>query len=65
MRSLPLLSICFLTIILTAGCGSQGSPPPPPPPPTITSVTVSPASMNLLVKATQQFTPNVQGTGSD
>ena len=47
------------------GCGSQGSPPPPPPPPpTITSVTVSPSSASLLVKATQQFTASLQGTGN-
>jgi hypothetical protein len=63
MRSLPLLFVCLLVILLTAGCGSQGSPPPPPPP-AVTSVTVSPSTANLLVKAAQQFNANVQGTGS-
>jgi Bacterial Ig-like domain (group 2) len=50
-----------------SSCGGGGSStvtPAPPLSPTITSVTVSPASANLLVKATQQFTANVQGTGS-
>src|SRR6266568_2270813 len=65
MRSLRLLSICFFMITLTAGCSSQGSPPPPPPPPpTVTSVTISPTSASILVKATQQFTAAVQGSGN-
>jgi len=50
--------------IALSGCGGGSSAPPPPPPPTITSVTVSPGSTTLFAKATQQFTANVQGTGS-
>lgn len=65
MRSLPLLAICLIMVALTAGCGSQGTtPPPPPPPPTVTSVTISPMSANPLVKATQQFTATVKGSGN-
>jgi hypothetical protein len=66
MRRSSFSSIYLLSAALIAGCGNQGSssPPPPPPSPTITSVTVSPASASLLVKGNQQFTANVQGTGS-
>jgi hypothetical protein len=35
-----------------------------PPPPTITTVTVAPGSVNILLGQTQQFTARVQGTGS-
>lgn len=64
------LFLLGLTALATAfsGCGGGGTstppPPPPPPPPTVTSVTVSLSSANLFVKATQQFTANVQGTGN-
>src|SRR5215472_10595405 len=61
----------FLTVGLAllggwgvSSCGGGGGTPPPPPPPTITSVAVSPGSVSLLVKATQQFNANVQGTGN-
>jgi hypothetical protein len=57
--------ISLLPVTFLVGCGSQGSPPPPPPPPpTITSVAVSPPAVSLLVKAPQQFTAAVQGTGA-
>jgi hypothetical protein len=62
-----LLKITVLGFAALCGCGggSSGSDAPPPPPAsTITSVTVSPGGANLFVKATQQFTANVQGTGS-
>lgn len=62
MRPRPSCIFLF-PIALIAGCGSQGTPPPPPPP-TITSVAVSPTTASLLVKAPQQFTANVQGSGA-
>ncbi len=46
------------------GCGGGGTQPPPPPPPMVSSVTVTPASASILVKATQQFAANVQGSGN-
>jgi Bacterial Ig-like domain (group 2) len=56
----------MLSVIALSSCGGggSGSPPPPPPTSTITSVTVSPSGTDLFIKATQQFTANVQGTGS-
>jgi len=63
-------TLMFAGVLLwnLSGCGGGSSAPPPPPPPppasTITSVTVSPGSTTLFVKATQQFTANVEGTGS-
>jgi hypothetical protein len=60
-RTAPLL--LFLTIVGALGqssCnGGNGAPPP-----TIASVMVSPPTASLLVKAPQQFTANVQGTGA-
>jgi hypothetical protein len=66
MRSLPLLSICSLMMGLTAGCGSGGGGTLTisPPPSTISSVNVSSPNANILVKATQQFTAAVQGSGN-
>lgn len=66
MRGVFLSFTLPFAVAFVVGCASQGSsaPPPPPPSPTITSVVVSPPSASLLVKATQQFTANVQGTGS-
>src|SRR5437667_5821801 len=59
------LVLVTLAALASSSCGGGGSSAAPPPPSsTITSVTVSPASASLLVKATQQFTANVQGTGS-
>lgn len=57
---------CALVVAWLCGCGGSGTqtPPPPPPPPTVTSVTISPMSANPLVKATQQFTATVQGSGN-
>jgi hypothetical protein len=65
-RSKSWLIISTLSGASLCGCGGgSGSPPPPPPPvSTITSVTVSPGSASLVVKATQQFTATVQGTGN-
>jgi hypothetical protein len=66
-RALYLLIVfCTLLAVGLCGCGGGGtqSPPPPPPPPVISSVTVSPTSASILIKATQQFTASVQGTGS-
>ena len=63
-------TLMFAGVLLwnLSGCGGGSSAPPPPPPPppasTITSVTVSPGSTTLFVKATQQFMANVEGTGS-
>jgi len=58
-------TLMFAGVLLwnLSGCGG-GSSAPPPPASTITSVTVSPGSTTLFVKATQQFTANVEGTGS-
>ena len=65
MRSLPLLSICSLMIGLTAGCGGGGTQTIPPPPPSlVSSVTVSSSNASILVKATQQFTATIQGSGN-
>ena len=61
-RSLLFFILPF-SLTFAVGCGSQGSPPPPPPP-TITSVSVLPNNASLLVKSTQQFAANVQGTGN-
>jgi hypothetical protein len=53
---------CFLTL---AGCGGGGSGSQPPPPPAqVTSVTVSPATVQVQSGTTQQFTAQVSGTGS-
>ena len=59
-------TLMFAGVLLwnLSGCGGGSSAPPPPPASTITSVTVSPGSTTLFVKATQQFTANVEGTGS-
>jgi hypothetical protein len=60
-----LLGLIGLGIAMISACGGGSSTlPSPPPAPAITSVVVSPGSANLFVKATQQFTANVQGTGS-
>ena len=58
-------TLMFAGVLLwnLSGCGG-GSSAPPPPASTITSVTVSPGSTTLFVKATQQFMANVEGTGS-
>ena len=60
-----LLGLAALGVAALSSCGGGGSAPPSAPPPTsaITSVTVSPGTANLFVKANQQFTVNVQGTG--
>ena len=61
-----LLGLAALGVAALSSCGGGSSAPPSaPPPPTsaITSVTVSPGTANLFVKANQQFTVNVQGTG--
>src|SRR5262249_14905478 len=60
---IKLLPLAVLSVTALSSCGG-GSSVPPPPPSTVTSVSVSPVSQSLLVKATQQFTANVQGTGS-
>jgi hypothetical protein len=57
------LVVLFAVVPMTS-CGGSATPPPPLPVSTITSVTVSPASANLFVKATQQFAASIQGTGS-
>lgn len=62
--ALPVFSLVILSAFLLLSCNGGSSGPPPPPPPTITSVAVSPTSASLLVKAPQQFTANVQGTGA-
>src|SRR6266478_1256268 len=60
-----LLAFCTLLVLGLCGCGGGGTqPPPPPPPPVVSSVTVTPASASILVKATQQFAANVQGSGN-
>jgi hypothetical protein len=59
-----LLVVATMAVLMLYGCGGGGTTPPAPPTPTITSVSVTPASGSLLIKATQQFAASVQGTGS-
>jgi hypothetical protein len=58
-----LLVASFLTL---AGCGGggSGSQAPPPPPPEITSITVSPVTIEIKTGASQLFTAVVKGTGA-
>jgi hypothetical protein len=59
------LIICLLGNLVLTGCGGgSGSGSPPPPPSTITSVTVSPAAIQLATGSSQLFTAQVSGTGS-
>jgi hypothetical protein len=61
------LVVATLTVLMLSGCGGGGTTAPPPPTTTkttITSVSVTPVSGNLLIKSTEQFGANVQGTGS-
>jgi hypothetical protein len=57
---LGMLACCFVLADCGGGSGSQ----PPPPPSQVTSVSVSPATANLQVGATQLLTATVQGTGA-
>jgi hypothetical protein len=59
MKWLTLVAVLFL-----AGCGGGSTVAPPPPPSTVTSVTVSPATANVIVGNTQQFSVTVTGTGN-
>jgi hypothetical protein len=66
-----LLAVATIALLMLSGCVGGGTTAPPqpilppaPPSSTITSVTVTPASVSILTKATQQFAANVQGTGS-
>jgi hypothetical protein len=65
-----LLAVATIALLMLSGCGGGGATAPsqplplPPPPSTITSVSVTPSSASILIKATQQFTANVQGSGS-
>jgi hypothetical protein len=62
-----LAGFCTILVLGICGCGGSGSQPPPPPPPPqpmISSVSVAPANAIILVKATQQFAANVQGSGN-
>jgi hypothetical protein len=62
MRFNGLSVVLFFCCILTGcGGGNSGSQPSGP---SITSVSVSPSSANVLVGATQQFSVSVNGTGS-
>lgn len=69
-RRKPAYLSLALICIWTTACGGGGSgptlppPPPAPPPASITSVVVSPASVNVLPGQTQQFSVTVQGTGT-
>jgi len=57
--------LAFALMSTSCGGGSTpGTPPPTPPPGSITSVTVTPTNVNVLLGQTQQFTASVQGTGS-
>jgi hypothetical protein len=63
-RPANLPRLCIVASFLAlAGCGGGGSGSPPPPP-TITSVTVSPAAVQILTGASQLFTVKVTGTGA-
>jgi hypothetical protein len=64
---LPFATVLFVAGFLVAACsgGSSGSNANPPgAAPTITSVTVSPQSVQMVTGGTQQFTATVQGTGN-
>jgi hypothetical protein len=61
------MRFCTLIVVGLCGCGGGGTQPPPPPPPpapVVSSVSVTPANASILVKATQQFAANVQGSGN-
>lgn len=62
---LPKISyLCVVASFLAlAGCGGSGSQAPPPPG-QVTSVTVSPATVQVQSGTIQQFTAQVSGTGS-
>lgn len=62
-RATSTFGIALCSLIFTS-CGGGGTATPPPIPSTITSVTVSPASTNVLPGATQTFQVAVQGTGA-
>ncbi len=60
-----LTGLCVVASFLAlVGCGGGGSQSPPPPPPAITSVTVSPTSVQLFTAKSQLFTAQVKGTGA-
>jgi len=62
-RYLPLCSVVtFSALTCLSGCGSSGSPTSSGP--FISSVSISPSTINLQVQQQQQFTDNVSGTGS-
>ena len=59
-------SLCAVAAFLAlTGCGGGGSgSQPPPPPPEVTSVTVSPSTIQIQTGASQLFTAQVNGTGA-
>jgi hypothetical protein len=60
-----LTGLCVVASFLAlVGCGGGGSQSPPPPPPQITSVSVSPPSVQLFTAKSQLFTAQVKGTGA-
>lgn len=50
-------AVALAALLTLAGCGGPTAPPPPPPPPA--SVTVTPATLNLVVGETGQLTATV------
>ena len=63
MRATLSFALVVLSVLVaTSGCGGGSSTPAPPP--TITSITVSPNNVTVAEGQTQQFTAQVQGSGS-
>ena len=53
------------SFLALAGCGGGGAGfQPPPPPPQVTSVTVSPTTIQIQTGGSQLFTAQVTGTGA-
>lgn len=63
-QRLPGLILLVFSLTLSSCGGGSSSTSPPPPPGSITSVTVVPASINVLPGNRQQFAVSVQGTGT-
>ena len=63
MRHLSALSIALCPLLVFMACGSKNSTTTTPPPPVV-SVSVSPASANLIAGAQQQFSAVVQNSAN-
>ena len=63
---LHVVLVASLAVIASCGGGGSGSgsQPPPPPPPQISSVSVSPQTVQLVTGSSQSFSASVTGTGA-